>query len=283
MNITITGSAGFLGKLICKKLEMIGHKLIKIDFANGQDITEPEVFSNTKGSELFIHLAAKSYVPDSMNNPADFYHTNIFGTLNVLEAARKNNARVIFFSSYIYGNPEFLPVTENHPYNPHNPYAQSKLIGEDLCRAYFRDFGVPTIIFRPFNIYGPGQGDNFLIPTILKQINSGYVRLMDPNPKRDYIHCDDIVEAVAIAAEMSDSKFEIFNLGNAVSISVEDIVKVIKKYCRSEFDVYYENSVRKTEVSDCYADIKKANQILNWTPKKSFETGIIELLKINDL
>jgi len=283
MNITITGSEGFLGKLICKKLEILGHKLIKIDFAYGLDVTNPEVFSNSIDSELFIHLAAKSYVPDSMNNPADFYYTNIVGTLNVLEAARKNNARVIFFSSYIYGNPEFLPVTENHPHSPHNPYAQSKLIGEDLCRAYFRDFGVPIIIFRPFNIYGLGQGDNFLIPTILKQIYSGQVRLMDPNPKRDYIHCDDIVEAVAIAAEMKDPKFEIFNLGSGVSISVEDIVQVIRKYCKTDFNVYYENSVRKTEVADCYADITKAYQILNWTPLKSFENGIRELLRINDL
>ncbi len=283
MNITITGSEGFLGKLISKKLEILGHKLIKIDIALGQDVANPEVFSNSKDSELFIHLAAKSYVPDSMIHPADFYFTNVIGTLNVLEFARKNKSRVIFFSSYIYGNPHYLPVNEIHPPNPHNPYAQSKLIAEDLCKAYYRDFDVPVTIFRPFNIYGPGQDEKFLIPTILKQIRKGEVRLMDPNPKRDYIHCDDIVEAVVRAGEMPELKFEIFNLGTGVSISVKDIIEIIKKYCKTDFKVYYDNTIRKTEVRDCYSDVTKANINLNWSPSKKIETGISELLKINDL
>ena len=283
MNITITGSEGFLGKLICKKLEILGHELVKIDFTHGDDVANPQVFANSIDSELYIHLAAKSYVPDSMIRPADFYYTNVVGTLNVLEAARINNARVIFFSSYIYGNPEYLPVNENHPFNPHNPYAQSKLIGEDLCRAYYRDFNVPVIIFRPFNIYGPGQNEKFLIPTILKQINSGQVKLMDPNPKRDYIHCTDVVEAVVKAAEIKNFGFEIINLGTGVSISVKDIVEVFVKFSKTNFKVNFENSVRKTEVNDCYADVTKANEILNWTPLKNFEEGISELLKINNL
>ena len=283
MKITVTGSEGFLGKLICNKLEISGHKLTKIDHGFGQDVTNPDAFADSKDSELFIHLAAKSYVPDSLIKPSEFYYSNVVGTLNVLEAARKNKARVIFFSSYIYGNPEYFPVDENHPQNPHNPYAQSKLIGEDLCRAYSRDFNVPVIIFRPFNIYGQGQNVKFLIPAILNQISSGQVRLMDPNPKRDYIHCDDIVRAVEKATELDNITFEIFNLGTGVSISVQDIVDVFKKYSKEEFIVMFDKSIRKTEVNDCYADISKANSILNWKPLKSFEKGISELLKLNDL
>ena len=282
MKITVTGSEGFLGKLICKKLEDLEHNICKVDFAYGHDVLNPDVFCNSSDSKLFVHLAAKSYVPDSMISPADFYYTNIVGTLNVLEAARKNNARVIFFSSYIYGNPEYLPVNESHPYNPHNPYAQSKLIGEDLCRAYYRDFNVPVIIFRPFNIYGPGQDEKFLIPTILKQISSGYVKLMDPNPKRDYIHCDDVVEAVVKALDYRNVDLQTFNLGTGVSYSVGDIVEFIRKNYKAAFEVFYSNSNRKVEVNDCYADILHCNNILGWVPKVKMEEGIIELLKFNE-
>lgn len=283
MDILVTGSKGFLGKKICERLRVLGYNVDEIDFGNGQDINKLETFSPFSSAKLIIHLAAKSYVPDSMNNPIDFYNTNIIGTLNVLETARKNQARVIFFSSYIYGNPEFLPVTEIHSKNPHNPYAQSKLIGEDLCFAYYRDFNVPSIVFRPFNIYGPGQVGNFLFPTILNQISSGKIKLKDPLPKRDYIHCDDIVEAVVQAVKKDELKFETFNLGTGVSFSVKDIMDIIRLNSQSNFDVEFENVSRKSEVLDCYADITKTKKLLNWTPAKNLETGIKELLKIYNL
>lgn len=283
MDIVVTGSAGFIGKVVCRKLKSEGHNVVEIDTAYGQDVVNLNSLNNINRCDQIIHLAAKSYVPDSFINPYDFYKINIAGTLNVLETARTRDARVIFFSSYIYGNALELPVSENHGSNPHNPYAQSKQIGEELCCAYFRDFGVPTTIFRPFNIYGNGQSDNFLIPTILKQIRSGTVNLLDPNPRRDYIHVSDIADAVMCALDNNHMGCEVFNLGTGNSYSVEELVGIIKKYSKFDFTTQYSNQARQAEVDNCFADITKAFSLLGWKPKIKLEEGIKNLLKELDL
>lgn len=283
MDILVTGNAGFIGKVLCKKLTTDGHTIFGMDYLSGYDITNMDTFKNVKKADIIIHLAAKSFVPDSFNNPGSFYKTNILGTLNVLETARITKAKVIFFSSYIYGNPQNLPVTETHSINPHNPYAQSKYIGEELCRGYFRDFGVPVTVFRPFNIYGNGQNENFLIPTILKQIKSGTVNLADPNPKRDYIHVNDIADAVVCAVNKNFNGFEIFNLGTGVSYSVDELVNIIKKFSKFEFTAHYKKQVRQLEINDCYADTNKAKTLLGWEAKINLEEGIKNLLNELDL
>ncbi|HRU73178.1 MAG TPA: NAD(P)-dependent oxidoreductase [Paludibacteraceae bacterium] len=283
MDILVTGNSGFIGKVLCKKLTTDGHTIFGMDYLSGYDITNMDTFKNVKKADIIIHLAAKSFVPDSFNNPSSFYKTNILGTLNVLETARITKAKVIFFSSYIYGNPQSLLITENHPINPHNPYAQSKYIGEELCRGYFRDFGVPVTVFRPFNIYDNGQNENFLIPTILKQIKSETVNLADPNPKRDYIHVNDIADAVVCAVNKNLNGFEIFNLGTGVSYSVDELVNIIKKFSKFEFTAHYKKQVRQLEINDCYADTNKAKTLLGWEAKINLEEGIENLLNELDL
>ncbi len=279
MKIVVTGSEGFIGKNLCPKLTSNGHEIIRFDNKLGHDITETSLFNENYESGIIIHLAAKSFVPDSYINPIDLYKTNITGTLNVLEYARKNKSKVIFFSSYIYGTPNQLPVKETHSKNPHNPYAQSKSIGEELCFAYYRDFGVPSIIFRPFNIYGNGQRDSFLIPSIMKQIKTGVVNLANASPKRDYIYKDDIVDAVITAVDSDFNACEAYNLGTGVSISVDELTKIISKHCKYNFKVSYKNEIRQNEVDDCFADISKIKKQLNWFPKVGITEGIVKLLK----
>jgi nucleoside-diphosphate-sugar epimerase len=279
MRILITGSEGFIGSKLCSKIETQGFDMVKLDHIIGHDITNPETFENITTPSVIVHLASLSYVPDSFKNPYQFYQQNFLGTLNVLEFARKHKAKVIFFSSYLYGRPDQLPVNESHELNPHNPYAESKRIGEILCEAYQRDFGVNTIIFRPFNIYGPGQNSNFLIPTIIKQIKAGNVHLMDATPKRDYIHVDDIVNAVLKAITNSQVHNEILNLGSGKSYSVDEIVQVIKSFSPIEFNVSYEDNARKNEVPDCYADISKTQVLLNWNPEINIHDGIKTLIE----
>jgi UDP-glucose 4-epimerase len=279
MCVLITGSDGFIGSKLCSKIETQGFDMVKLDHINGHDITIPETFENITAPSVIVHLASLSYVPDSFKNPYQFYQQNFLGTLNVLEFARKHKAKVIFFSSYLYGKPEQLPVNENHELNPHNPYAESKRIGELLCEAYQRDFGVNTIIFRPFNIYGHGQNSNFLIPTIIKQIKTGNVHLMDATPKRDYIHVDDVINAVLKAIVNSQVHNGMFNLGSGKSYSVDEIVQVIKSYSPIEFNVSYEDSARKNEVHDCFADISKTKELLNWNPEINIHEGIKTLIE----
>ena len=279
MRVVITGSAGFIGSKLCSKLETSGFDIEMLDHKNGQDITIPETFEKLNPPCVIVHLASLSYVPDSFKDPYRFYQQNILGTLNILEFARKHNAKVIFFSSYLYGKPEQLPVNEAHKLNPHNPYAESKRIGENLCEAYYRDFGVNAIIFRPFNIYGSGQNPNFLIPTILNQIKTGSVKLMDAAPKRDFIHVNDVVNAVLNAIENSEINFGKFNLGSGKSYSVNQIVQIIKEHSPVEFNVSYSENVRKNEVPDCIADISKTKTALKWTPEISIHKGIKKLIE----
>lgn len=279
MKIIVTGSCGFVGERLCQKLRFNGHVVIEIDRKFGHEITHENVFEDIDSVDLIIHLAAKSFVPDSFNIPVQFYQTNILGTLNVLELARKTKAKVLYFSSYIYGIPNELPVSEKHKVSPHNPYAQSKLMSEGLCFAYYRDFGVHSIIFRPFNIYGKGQSDYFLIPSIFNQIDSGEVSLLDPDPKRDYVHVEDVTEAVIQTVKKDFSGCETYNIGTGISVSVRDLVNLIKEHCKTKFEVTYKNNARRNEVSDCYADIAKAKKELNWLPKININEGIKKIVK----
>ena len=117
-----------------------------------------------------FHLSSRTFVPDYDRNPRDCYNSNILRTINVLELCRKDQAKIFYVSSYVYGKPKTLPIDEKHRVRAFNPYAQGKLISENLCQGYNRDFGVKVIILRPFNVYGILQKAEFLIPSIIKQI-----------------------------------------------------------------------------------------------------------------
>ena len=163
MKIVVTGSSGFVGTKLIKRLRVLKHEIIELDLTTGFDLTNWPHISSIKKFDVLIHLAAKIFVPDSYKFPHNMYNINILGTLNALELCRINGAKMIFASSYVYGVPLYLPIDENHPTSAFNPYCRSKLIGESLCMSYSKDFGVPVIIFRPFNIYGPDQNENFII------------------------------------------------------------------------------------------------------------------------
>src|SRR5207237_1415928 len=146
-----------------------------------------------------IHLAGKSFVPDSWKDPQEFMRVNAEGTRNVLEFCRKNNIPLIFMSSYVYGIPVRLPIDENHPVTPSNPYAQSKYEAEKICIMYAEKYKIPVTIVRPFNIFGPNQPEHFLIPKIIQQaldVSSTRIELQDLSPRRDYIYMDDLLDAI---------------------------------------------------------------------------------------
>jgi UDP-glucose 4-epimerase len=195
--------------------------------------------------------------------------------LNILELCRLRNVdKLVFASSYVYGHPIYLPISEEHPLRPTNPYARSKVIGEALCQAYHDDFGLKCAILRVFNVYGEGQSDNFLIPSILKQTASGKVVLMDPEPRRDFLYVSDAVEAYIKAGEYNSSDFDVFNIGYGTSYSVDEIVNLIIKAWGKDVAISYSHSRRKEEIMDVIADIRKARDCLGWAPMVTIEEGI---------
>ncbi len=159
--ILVTGATGFLGRHLVTALESQGRVVRQHSSADG-DIASCSL--PMEGVSHVFHLAARSYVPESWQNPRSFYHTNVMGTVNVLEHCRQNHAALTLLSSYVYGQPQRLPIAEDHPLVAANPYAHTKILAEDTARFYEQRFGISLLIVRPFNIYGPGQRGSFLIP-----------------------------------------------------------------------------------------------------------------------
>lgn len=277
--VAITGSSGFIGSGLVKKLRSENVNLIELDLKIGIDITDWRQVEHIDGIDIMIHLAAKTSAPTSFSRPRDFFHTNINCTINMLELCRKCNARMIYASSsLVYGIPEYLPVDEKHPVNGTNPYATSKIVGEELCKGYFKSFGLQTFIVRPFNIYGPFQVSDSLISTIIRQAKKGKIVLRDPSPRRDYIHFDDVIEAYMKLCEYTKSDFEIFNIGTGASYSVKEITDTVVKLFDNNIKAEYTYERRKNEIDEIKAEITKARTLMNWEPRIDLETGIHKVM-----
>ena len=280
MRILITGFSGFIGSYLTKKLQELQHELILCDLSNGINICNWDEIKDIKNLDFVVHLANLSYVPASYQEPKKFYEVNYMGTLNMLELCRLNNAKLIYFSSYMYGHPKYQPIDEQHPIQAYNPYSQTKVICESICEGYNRDFMVPVTIFRPFNIYGKGQNADFLIPTIINQAKSGKIIIKDDRPKRDYIHVNDIVEAVSSAMFIKNesSNYQIFNLGTGKSNSVKDVIDIVCQLYNHTIEYQCTNEIRQNEVLDTIANISKIKNNLGWEPKVSLFEGLKSII-----
>ena len=289
MNALVTGSKGFIGRHLVSSLKEKGVTVEEIDIKNGIDLTNWEqlhdYLKNISKIDVLFHLAAIVFVPYSFKNPRITYNTNVIGTLNILEIARMYDIKkFIFASTYVYGQPQYLPIDENHPIQAISPYNRSKILGEELCKGYFHDYGLNCVILRPFNIYGTGQNKDFLIPSIISQLPSKKIILENPNPMRDYVYIDDVVSAYIKAAIYDGNGVEIFNIGTGVSYSVKEIVnKIINLAQKKETTVSYTYKTRENEIMNIVADIKKAKEKLKWQPIMDIDNGLSALLKKTNL
>lgn len=276
--IAITGSSGFIGTHLLKRIKNEKFNIIALDIRDGVDLMSEETIGKIESFDLLIHLAARSFVPDSYIHPLSFFKTNYILTLHALEMCRKQRAAMIYFSSYVYGKPAYLPIDENHPTDGFNPYAQSKLIGEELCLSYNRHFAVPVVIIRPFNIYGPGQDNRYLIPKIIHMASTGMIELEDPEPKRDFLHVNDVVDFIfRVVKKDFKMKSEIYNLGSGTSFAVDEIVKMIVD--KKQISIKYKNNKRPNEISDVICNNTKAKLGFNWNSKAVFKEELLRLLK----
>jgi nucleoside-diphosphate-sugar epimerase len=283
--IVISGSSGFVGKnLINLLLESNKYTIVPLDIETGTDLTQKKQLKNIPPFEIFIHLANLVYVPASYKNPELFYRINYLTTLNALELCRNNNAKIIYISSYLYGNPRYLPIDENHPINPTNPYAQSKYICEKLCEGYYRDFGVNTTILRPFNIYGAGQKGYLLIPEIIQQLKEGkkQILLRDPNPRRDYINVMDVARAIIKAIDIKGNN-SIYNVCSGISYSVKEITEIINAKLKNPVQFIFGKSDRHVEIDETKGSYLKIKEELDWQPLIEFEKGIEMILNNENL
>lgn len=280
--VLVTGHNGFLGQHLIKELKKCNADVVVLSDQSGRiDVRNWKKVRHIKDLDIIFHLAALSYIPNSFEDPRKIYEVNVLGTLNILELGKLNNVdKMVFTSSYVYGKPEHLPINESHPLKPNNPYSRSKLMAESICRSYYEDFELNCIILRPFNIYGEGQRENFLIPTIIKQLKDGKIELRDPKPKRDFIHVYDVVRAL-LEAGSSSYNFDIFNLGYGKSYSVKEIVDKIISLHGEKLEVKFDFKPRKNEVDNTVANIKKIQRKLGWRPEIDIDLGLFNLMKNN--
>lgn len=278
--ILVTGSSGFIGESLVADLQQKNYQILTFDSKDGDisDVDLSQKYANEEISHVF-HLAAKTFVPHSWENPLGFYKTSILGTQQVLELCRQNTIPMTFVSAYVYGTPNETPISEKLTPAPNNPYAHSKYLAEELCRFYAEYYHVQITIARPFNIYGKNQKKHFLIPHILTQVlNQNEITVKDLHPKRDYIYLDDLIDGLIKTIE-SDQKFSIYNFGSGIEYSVKEIIDIIQMVAGTNKTIVSENSERPNEISSVVADISKAKKELGWATKYSFEDGIREILK----
>ncbi|WP_419177010.1 NAD-dependent epimerase/dehydratase family protein [Desulfosediminicola sp.] len=275
--VMVTGSTGFIGQHLTKRLFSLGFQVTALTRSNG-DISDSATWDALKAVETVVHLAANTFVPDSWQKPNSYLKTNLTGTILALEYCRRHGANFVYLSSYLYGNPEELPIPEASQLIASNPYALSKKLAEDVCRFYAENFGVKVTILRPFNVFGPGQSGHFLIPSIIDQINSDTViTVQDLEPKRDYVYVDDLVEAIVLAMR-NRRDFDVFNIGTGQSYSVQDLIQIIQDIKGTALAVKAVGKRRHGEVMDTRADISRAKSFLNWEPQFSLKSGLASML-----
>jgi nucleoside-diphosphate-sugar epimerase len=175
----------------------------------------------------------------------------------------------------VYGEPQRLPIAEDHPVAALNPYAHTKILAEETARFYEKRFAVPLLIVRPFNIYGPGQRKSFLIPWIVQQVldpSAEAVHVQDLRPKRDYLYVEDAVEL--LLASFRAASRGVVNMGSGRSASVEEVAQLVNKAAGVSKPVVSEGRTRAGEIMDMVADNSHAAAEMGWRPRTSLEDGI---------
>lgn len=305
--ILVTGAGGFIGSHLCESLSEKGFKVRamirynsrnswgwlenlpckkKIEIVSADVRNYDSVRRAVEGVELVFHLAALIGIPYSYQTPESYVDTNIKGTLNLLQAAIEFEVNKIICTSTseVYGTAQYVPITEDHPVNPQSPYAASKAAADFMALAFYRSFGVPVSITRLFNTYGPRQSARAVIPTIITQVLSGFkhLKLGFVDSTRDFTFVEDAIDGLIKVAESKQGLGEVINIGSNNEIMIRDLVGLIAKLLGKKVSLVTENRRKRpveSEVRRLVADSSKAERILDWSSKYTFELGLQKTVK----
>ncbi|MCM8804163.1 MAG: GDP-mannose 4,6-dehydratase [Candidatus Omnitrophica bacterium] len=299
--ILVTGASGFIGWKVCEKLLEQGEEVLGIDDLNDYydvrlkiwrleklkkyknfidvkfDISKKEIKYIVKEAkpDIIINLAARAGVRASIENPEIYYLTNVIGNLNLLECTKDFGIKKFILSSTssLYaGCP--IPFSEDLPVNnPISPYAASKKAAELTCYTYHYLYGIDVIIFRYFTVYGPAGRPDMSIFKFIKLIDEEKEITIfgDGTQIRDFTYIDDIAEGTILGLNLSG--FHIINLGNNHPYQLNEVIKIIEKKLNKKAKIIY-TDFHKADIRETYADITKAKNLLNWSPKIDIEEGI---------
>lgn len=272
----MTGYTGLVGTSLVRKLQK-DHDVVTSTRNNGQriDVLDKAQLMELEDLNVVIHLASKTSITDSISNPYDTYYTNIVGMLNVLDCARKNKIKnIINVSTYVYGNPKYMPIDENHPLAPHTPYNRSKLISENLCKYYSEECNLNIVTLRPFYIYGPSHKSSFFSSAIKKVMINQNIILSNKNIRRDFLFVDDFVNLLHKILLNFPGGYNVYNVGYGKSYSLEEVLSIIGSKVKKKIAVEYDYSLRPNDIADMVANIDKVMKQFNWKPTINIHEGI---------
>tara|TARA_B100000214_G_C23900660_1_gene596327 strand:+ start:65 stop:1054 length:990 start_codon:yes stop_codon:yes gene_type:complete len=307
-NVFVTGAGGFIGSHLCSHLLKNGanvtamlHYNSRSDWSNLEFLDKNEkdslqivkgnvedssfMNSKTKDHDVIFHLAALIGIPYSYEAPLSYVKTNIEGTVNVLEAARRNDVDLVVntSTSETYGSAIYTPIDELHPLQGQSPYSASKISADKIAESYFNSFDLPVITVRPFNTFGPRQSTRAVIPTIISQLlTEKEISLGDTSPVRDFTYVDDTANGFICAANNDNNHGEVINLGYGKAASIGEIAKLIMNIMNIKKEIISQNSrirPKNSEVIHLISDNKKAADLIKWQPEISFQEGLEKTIK----
>jgi UDP-glucose 4-epimerase len=289
-SVLVTGGAGFIGSHLVEKLVEKSYNVIVVDnllkgklnnlsnvldeikFIKG-DIRNYKLMEELiKNSEVIFHLASLSRVIPSIENPKLCFKINVEGTEIIARLCSKHHKKLIFSSSReVYGTSKYLPVDEDHPLNPENPYGASKVSGEKIIEVYTKNYGLSYVTLRLTNVYGSRDFDR-VIPIFIKNaLEEKNLVVYGVNKILDFVHIDDVINAFISA--MNSNGNQTLNIGSGVGISIIELANLVKKITGKKVKIIIEKG-RKGEVDKFIANIKRAKEVLNWEPKIDLEKGL---------
>jgi NAD dependent epimerase/dehydratase len=303
----VTGAGGFIASHLCERLVRDGVRVRALcrytsrreigNLAEAPEGTRDEleilfgdlldrdfVAKAVAGCETVYHLAASISVPYSFIAPREVVRTNVEGTLNVLTAAQDSaTAQIVHVSSSeVYGTARYTPIDEGHPLHVQSPYAASKVGADKLAESFFRALGVPVVIARPFNTYGPRQSLRAVIPTIIAQaLDGNEVKLGATSPTRDFVYVTDTVDALVRLAGERAAAGETFNIARGTDVSIEHVVELIGELLGRELRIESRPErlrPRASEVFQLCGDASKLRQLVSWEPATSLRDGLAAVI-----
>ncbi|GAA0787450.1 NAD-dependent 4,6-dehydratase LegB [Roseibium denhamense] len=304
--VLVTGADGFIGSHLVEVLVRMGAEVKAFSLYNsfdtwgwldhvasdvrGQfdvftgDIRDPNgVADAVNGADVVLHLASLIAIPYSYHSPDTYVDVNIKGTLNVLQAARRFGVeRVVHTStSEVYGTAQFVPITEEHPLVGQSPYSASKIGADQIALSFWRSFGTPVAVIRPFNTYGPRQSTRAVIPTIITQIAKGnrIIQLGNLTPTRDFSFVTDTANGFVAMGEDENVLGEVVNFGSGFEVSIRETAEIIANAMGVEIELVSEHERLRPDLSEVerlWASTEKALRLLKWTPSHSGRDGFVK-------
>ncbi|MEM4282400.1 MAG: SDR family NAD(P)-dependent oxidoreductase [Candidatus Woesearchaeota archaeon] len=302
----VTGGAGFIGSALSQRLAKSEDSVVVIDnlsahgskenleqLLSSQKIDFKEIdITNTdklvdafKGADYILHYAAKQSALDSWKDWNEYYRTNIIGTASVLEAAKKNEVKavVIASSAAVYGQSSAPLQCEHHKIFPFTPYAITKATNEMQAFSYAKEYGLPVLCLRYFNVFGYGQNTAgyAVVPRFIEGALRGEIIIYgDGEQSRDFVYIDDIIGTTILAARWASAvlqkktpPFELFNIGSGKETTINELAKLVGKLVGKDFKVIREQP-RQGEIRRSKADISKAEKAFCYKPKTTLEEGL---------